>query len=173
MPFRTEMIPIETERKFLIAMPDINMISKLEGTRIKHIEQTYIEGEDGKNARVRRIEENGAIYFVKTIKQRISTLSSFEDEYEIDLISYERELKNAIKDKKTVTKTRYCVPFASHVLEIDVYPFWQDRAILEIELHREDESFSLPEYINVIKEVSEDPRYKNTNLAKSVPFDEI
>lgn len=169
----TNNIPIETERKFLIYMPDLELLRRCDGVRIKKIEQTYLEYESGKNARVRRIDEDGRVSFVKTVKQRISTLSAFEEEYEIDADTYKNELEYADKTKSTVIKTRYCIPFENHVIEIDVYPFWSDRAILEVELASEDESFSLPDHIKVIKEVSEDSRYKNTKLAESVPFDEI
>ena len=154
-------------------MPDLELLRRCDGVRIKKIEQTYLEYESGKNARVRRIDEDGRVSFVKTVKQRISTLSAFEEEYEIDADTYKNELEYADKTKSTVIKTRYCIPFENHVIEIDVYPFWSDRAILEVELANEDESFSLPDHIRVIKEVSEDGRYKNTNLAKEIPYDEI
>lgn len=167
------MTPIETERKFLIRMPEISLLSLIEGARVLHIEQTYLCREDGKNARVRRIDEGGETSYIKTLKQRISTLSCYEEETEIDREQYERELLRADNSKSTVIKTRYCIPFSEHIIEIDVYPFWNDRAILEIELGSEDEQFILPEFISVIKEVSEDKRYKNTNLAKEIPSDAI
>ena len=105
------------------------------------------------------------------MKRRISDLSHFEDEHEISREEYEKELKNRDTTKKTIEKTRYCINFSDHILEIDVYPFWTDRAILEIELAREDEAFEIPEYIKIIKEVTGDGRYKNTNLAKEIPMD--
>lgn len=154
-------------------MPEISLLKSIEGVRVRHIEQTYLCREDGKNARVRRIDEDGKIRYVKTLKERISTLSCYEEEYEIDREQYEREFLRADNSKSTVIKTRYCIPFSEHIIEIDVYPFWNDRAILEVELAGEDEQFSLPSYISVVKEVSEDKRYKNTNLAKDVPFDLI
>lgn len=167
------MTPIETERKFLIRMPEISLLTSIEGVRVRHIEQTYLCREDGKNARVRRIDEDGKISYVKTLKERISTLSCYEEEYEIDREQYGRALLRADTSRSTIIKTRYCIPYCEHILEIDVYPFWSDRAILEVELADEDEQFSLPSYISVVKEVSEDKRYKNTNLAKDVPFDLI
>lgn len=166
-------IPIEIERKFLIAMPSLADLEKCGGLRVKRIEQTYLLTDDGTNARVRRIDESGKISFVKTVKKRISTLSCYEDEFEISAEQYENELKNADPKKQTIRKVRYAFPFESHTVEIDVYPFWNDRATLEVELSSEDESFSLPDFIRVIKEVSDDKRYKNTNLATEIPYDII
>jgi CYTH domain-containing protein len=122
---------------------------------------------------VRKICEGDKIRLVKTVKERISILSAYEDEFEIDESRYAEELKSRDPQKNTIIKTRYCIPFDNHLIEIDIFPFWTDRAILEVELGDENEEFSLPDYVYVIKEVSDDPRYKNTRLAKSIPTDEI
>ncbi len=165
--------PIETERKFLIRMPSIDDIISQSESRVKYIEQTYLTTNDNTNARVRRITEGGKISFVKTVKQRISVLSCYEEEYEINEKQYKDELKKADKTRKTVVKTRYCFPYAEHIIEIDVYPFWTDRAILEVELKNEDEEISIPSFIEIVKEVSDDKRYKNTNIAIEIPEDKI
>lgn len=49
--------------------------------------------------------------------------------------------------------------------EIDIYPFWMDKAIMEIELSEPNEEIRFPEMINVIREVTEDDQYKNSSLA--------
>ena len=165
--------PIEIERKFLIVMPYLEKISTVTGARKKEITQTYLLAEDGVTARVRKIKENGRMTYVKTEKSRISALSHYENEFEITKEQYETELVLKDKNKSTIEKTRYCIPHKSHILEIDIYPFWSDRAILEIELTDENEIFDIPSYISVIKEVSDDKRYKNTNLALTVPMDDI
>ncbi len=165
--------PIETERKFLIRIPDVAYLSSIEGARVMKMEQTYLLTDGKTNARVRKIDENGSIRFIKTVKQRISTLSCYESETEISAAEYNEELKSADTTKKAIIKTRYAFPFDKHTVEIDVYPFWNDRAILEIEMTSEDEMITLPAFIEIIKEVSEDGRYKNTNLAKSIPLDTI
>ena len=166
-------IPIETERKFLIFMPDIDTLLAQPQIRVKKITQTYVINNGNKNSRVRKIEENGCVKYIQTTKERISALSCYEDEHEISAESYAEWLKFADNEKQTINKTRYAFAYESHTLEIDVYSFWNDRATLEIELSSEDESFEIPSFIKIIKEVSLDGRYKNTNLAKSVPHDEI
>lgn len=165
--------PIEIERKFLIRMPCLDQIKNQKGLRIKAIKQTYLITADGSNARVRKITENGSVSFVKTVKRRISSLSCYEEEFEICAEQYAEELKQTDTSKKTIEKTRYAFALDRHTIEIDVFPFWSDRALLEVELGSEAEEFSLPYFIEIIKEVSEDQRYKNTNLAVFVPMDEI
>ena len=166
-------IPIETERKFLIRIPSFDSISNQKNFRTRKIIQTYLQSEGKKNARVRSVIENGKTTYIKTVKERISTLSCYEDESSISREEYEALLLVADKEKKSIHKTRYSFEYCNHILEIDVYEFWNDRATLEIELQSEDEEFFIPSFIDIIKEISADVRYKNTNLAKSVPHDEI
>lgn len=166
-------IPIETERKFLIYIPSFKELETQNKFRIRDITQTYLKTDGKKNARVRKVIENGETTYIKTVKERISALSCYEDEYEISIDEYSALLLNADEEKKSISKTRYSFEYCDHILEIDVYDFWNDRATLEIELQSEDEAFSIPDFIKVIKEISLDGRYKNTNLAKNVLFDEI
>ncbi len=166
--------PIETERKFLILMPELSALESFSGVRIKKIAQTYLLSEEGKGARVREICENGKTSYIKTLKSRISTLSCYEEEWELSYEEYAEALTHADRERVTIYKTRYCLPLEDrHIAEIDIYPFWSDRAILEVELGDENESFCLPDFISIIREVSADKRYKNTSLALAVPFDEI
>lgn len=164
---------IEIERKFLIRIPRISDMEPLPQFRIRNIKQTYLKSNGKKNIRVREIEENGITTYIKTVKERISTLSCFEDESVISLEEYETLLTTADEEKKSINKIRYSFAFDNHIVEIDIYDFWNDRATLEIELSSEDEAFSIPPFISVIKEISADKRYKNTSLAKIVPYDEI
>ena len=166
-------IPIETERKFLIRIPSISDMEHQENFRIREITQTYLQSDGKKNSRVRLIIENGKTSYIKTVKERISVLSCYEDEHSISREEYESLLLTADSEKRSIHKTRYSFEYFGHILEIDIYDFWNDRATLEIELANEDEEFSIPSFITLIKEISTDGRYKNTNLAKSVPFDEI
>ena len=96
-----------------------------------------------------------------------------EDEAEISPEEYRRYLTEADPGRRTVEKTRYRIPFEGHMLEIDVYPFWSDRAILEVELEAETEHAALPDYISVIRDVTADPAYKNWALARHIPMEEI
>lgn len=166
-------ISIETERKFLIRIPSVSEMENQKDFRIRKIIQTYLQTENKKNARVREIVENGARTYIKTVKERISTLSCFEDESVISFEEYENLLLRADTEKQSIHKIRYSFEYCEHILEIDIYEFWDDRATLEIELANEDEEFAIPSFIEVIKEISEDGRYKNTNLAKNVPYDKI
>ncbi len=67
---------------------------------------------------------------------------------------------------RPIRKTRYCLTYGTQYFEIDVYPFWKDQAIAEIELTDENEPICFPEQIKVIREVTDDEAYKNASLAR-------
>ena len=58
-----------------------------------------------------------------------------------------------------IRKNRYCLSFENQYFEIDVYPFWNDKAIMEIELCEENQKISIPNFIKVIKDVTDDDEY--------------
>ncbi|MBR5528627.1 MAG: hypothetical protein IKV97_06435 [Clostridia bacterium] len=160
--------PIETERKFLIKHPDINILAAIPGVKIKNMVQTYLNSEKGVTLRVRKAACDGLISYVRTEKKRISAMSCFEDEKTISKTEYDTLLCNADTSRHPIEKTRYCIPHDGVILEIDIYSFWNDRAILEIELVSESQTFTIPDFIDIIKEVTDDKRYKNASLAKEV-----
>lgn len=165
--------PIETEVKLLIKMPDIDEIKKQPQLAVKEIIQTYLCASEGVTRRVRQITIGEKVKYILTEKIRISKLSAYEAEKEISEKEYAMLLTEADSDRTPIKKIRYVFPYDSHLMELDVYPFWSDRAILEVELSNEDEKFSLPPIFEIIKDVSGDKRYKNAMLAKTIVYDEI
>ena len=74
-------------------------------------------------------------------------------------------LMDADTNKKQIRKTRYCLTYESQYFEIDIYPFWNDKAIVEIELSDENTQIAFPPFLKVIKEVTDDKNYSNFALA--------
>ena len=166
-------IPLEIERKYLIRMPDTALLAAQDGARVKEITQTYLSDRPGVSARVREVVEGRETRYIYTAKRRLSTLTAEEDEREISRAEYEAYLQSADPARRPIRKTRYAIPYAGHVVEVDIYEFWKDRATAEIELSREDEEAPLPPYLSLVREVSADRRYKNAALAREVVNEEI
>ena len=156
---------LEIEIKFLIKYPDTAMLESLNGVKKVDIIQTYTES----GARLRFWREGDKVSYIKTVKTHITDLTRIEIENEITREEYEALLK---EETSSLKKTRYRIPFEGHLLEIDIFPFWKNQAFLEIELQSEEETFSIPEYITVIKEVTEDKAYRNYALSKNIPKEE-
>lgn len=155
--------PLEIERKFLVAYPDKAMLQSLPGCLTLEIVQTYLEGG---SSRVRKSQSAGGCIYTHTRKQKISELTRLESEREISSEEYAEYLKSADPAYRPIEKTRLCIPCEGHVFEIDIYPFWQDKAVAEVELKDEDEDVILPDWLDIIKEVTYDPSYKNAALAR-------
>ena len=156
--------PLEIERKFLIKYPDVAGLLAMPNCTPVEIEQTYIRMPSGERARLRKRGNDGSYIYFITKKQDITPTKRIEIEKRLNKEEYDRLLSRAI-DARQIKKTRYCLSYCGRYFEIDVYPFWSDCALLEIELLCEDESFTVPEMLEVIKEVTEDKTYKNSTLA--------
>ncbi len=89
-----------------------------------------------------------------------------EIEHRIPEKEYHALLNEADSSRRPIQKTRTYFFFRRQYFELDIYPFWTDRAILELELSSEYESVHLPEGLRLIREVTDDPHYKNAALAK-------
>ena len=166
--FLGEPEPLEIERKFLIEYPELSLLTSIESCRRVEIIQTYLKPSDGQELRVRQRGENGHFIYFETIKRSITGMKRVEIERRLTKDEYLALLMDADTSKRQIRKDRYCLMYKNRDFEIDVYPFWNDRAIAEIELSHEDEEFEFPEFINVIKEVTDDKAYRNYSLATDI-----
>lgn len=156
----------EIERKYLIVYPDLALLRAQPGCAEWDIEQIYLTQPDpGCVRRIRKVVTNGETHYFKTFKRRVSVLTAEEDEGEISQSDYEAFRLEADPARHPILKTRLRIPYEGHVLEFDIYPFWKDQAILEVELDSETEAHAIPDYAHIIRDVSDDPAYKNHALA--------
>lgn len=93
------------------------------------------------------------------------TTPRIELEERLSQDEYLRLLMNADPEKRPIQKKRYCLVYENQYFEIDLFPFWTDQAIVEIELIREDSPVVFPPELEVIREVTGDPDYTNAALA--------
>ena len=164
--FLGEPEPFEIERKYLIEYPDVEWLESCPFCKRVEIVQTYLCSGPDEELRVRRRGADGHYVYFMTSKRKLSNLKRIETERRLSKMEYELLLTNADKSKCPIEKTRYCLVYRNQYLEIDLYPFWKDKAIAEIELRDESQSVELPEQITIIKEVTDDDSYKNVSLAK-------
>ncbi len=155
---------IESEKKFLIEFPDLNAL-KIYYPYKYRIEQVYLDFELG-TRRIRKRTADGITLYYETVKMKISDSASHEYEHLIGEEEYNKLLKSADKTKRPVKKDRYCFVYDKQYFELDVFDFWSDKAILEIELCDGEDRVNLPPEIKLIKDVTTDFRYKNSQLAR-------
>ena len=144
---------IEIERKFLLT--DLPFHLMTQGTPIC---QGYIA--NGKN-RVVRVRIAGNKGFL-TIKGAVSTVLRNEFEYPVPEKDA-REMLTLFCRNSLIEKTRYHIDFRGSEWIIDEFHGNnQGLVVAEIELASIDQSVEIPDWIG--KEVTDDPRYLNSNL---------
>ncbi|MBR4979165.1 MAG: CYTH domain-containing protein [Clostridia bacterium] len=159
----------ETERKFLIEMPAKETLDGIRANGKEYkITQTYlVMKNDGKNAvrRVRKTEKSGETKYFYTEKTDVSFGKRRETEREISKEEYEKYLKEKDGNLWEIDKKRYVFEYENSVFELDVYPFEEKIAVLEIELEDIDEVFAFPPFLKLVKDVTGESGYTNYALA--------
>ena len=148
----------EIERKFLVKPRNWSDL----GPGLK-IRQGYLSATIERTVRVRTYGDRGYI----TIKGKTSGISRDEYEYEIPFADA-TEILDHLCLQPLIEKTRYRIPFKGNIFEVDEFNGAnRGLTIAEAELKSADEKIDLPDWID--REVSDDPRYFNSNLAEK-PF---
>ena len=144
---------IEIERKFLINKKPENFDNKF------HIKQFYIHVDDKFVQRLRLFNNEKAIM---SLKQNCAGLSRYEFEYEIPLEDAKKIV--SIADSIFIEKIRYIIYYESMKWEIDEF-LGNNKGLLiaEVELEDENQKIKLPDWI--VKEVTNQNKYFNYNLA--------
>jgi len=164
--------PYEIERKFLIEYPSLDLLSKLPNCSSVDIIQTYLHSEQpDKEKRVCQRGREGQYIFTETNKRRISEMRQVETERRITQAEYLALLMNADTTLRQIRKTRYCLSYCNQYMEIDIYLFWQNCAIVGVEISDENPKIVFLEYLRVIREVTEESEYSNRALTEKIPLD--
>ncbi len=161
-----EPAPYEIERKFLIDMPNLKRLEENPYCKKVEIIQTYLKSSNGHEIRVRQRGEKGSYIYYITEKVPVTNMKRIEKERLITEKEYLELLMRADTHSHQIRKNRYFLMQDGICYEIDIYPFWKDRAIMEVELTNEKDEIKMPSFIKLIREVTDEDEYKNRNLAK-------
>lgn len=159
----------EIERKYLIRRPTDDELSAVNGIKRTDIVQTYLSvPENGARRRVRKRGTDSAGWtYTYTEKTDVSFGDRIENEREISRSEYESLIKESSPDRPPIVKSRYVFDYRGQFFELDIYDFSDEYATLEIELESIGDEVFLPPYINVVRDVTGDKRYNNSELART------
>lgn len=147
---------MEIERKFLLQSDTWR--AQIQGS--VRYRQAYLNQETSCSVRVRVSGEQAWL----NIKGATIGAERLEFEYEIPLQDA-HDMLDQLSKTPVIDKVRHFITIGPHTWEIDV--FEGDNAgliVAEIELNDAGETFEKPEWLGM--EVTEDPRYYNTHLAR-------
>lgn len=161
-----EPAPLEIERKFLVEIPNWSMLPHF--ARVAIVQHYLAKNKDGVRRRIRARGQRGSWLYTETTKQKISAITRVEKERMISKAEYEH-LRRTQRDhtRMAIRKSRHCFVWEHQYFELDVFaqpilPY----GLLEIELTYEEQKISLPPFLNILREVSDDPRWQNSALAR-------
>lgn len=150
---------MEIERKFLV-----KQIPDLTGLDYHEIEQCYLNVSP-----VVRIRKKDSQYIL-TYKGK-GLMAREELEADLNAESY-FHLREKI-DGNPITKRRYLIPYDKYTIEMDIFSGHMDGLVLaEVEFSsvQEAEDFVPPTWFG--RDVTQDPRYHNSNMIFENPFEE-
>jgi CYTH domain-containing protein len=149
---------VEIERKFLVS----NLNACLQRhTTSRSIAQGYLSFDPARTVRVRKTDTKAFL----TIKGKSNDTGDTRFEWEKEIPENEATQLFDLCLGQIIRKTRYVVAHQSHLFEVDVFSGkLQGLVIAEVELSAADEQLALPTWIG--KEVTGDPRFYNSDLAK-------
>ena len=149
---------VEIERKFLLKGDEWRSLAP--GVLYR---QGYIASGKGRTVRVRIAGDQGYI----TIKGPSAGAARSEFEYPIPLADA-TEMLDTLCDRPLIEKTRHKIHWGDLIWEVDEFAGDNQGLIMaEVELTDANQAVAIPDWIG--EEVTGDPRYFNSNLAKN-PF---
>ncbi len=151
------------ERRYLIEYPDTAWLESIPNCERVEIIQTYLKSDGNTETRLRQRGNKGNYVYFKNVKSKAAQKTEIETRISKD--EYLELLMEADTNKRQIRKNRYCLMYGNQYFEIDVYPFWKDKALMKIELNGANPKVDIPKQITVINEVTDDPSYKNAYLA--------
>lgn len=159
--------PVEIERKYLLdEAPDLTH-PVLAGAERVEIEQVYLATPDGTEQRVRKRTHDGVTRYFHTHKADLGGAARSEVEKEIGEETYELLARLADPGSAAVKKTRYCFTDGDQRFELDEVHSPKRCWLLEAELYDEDQEVNVPTFLPSTLDVTEDPSWKNRNLARN------
>ena len=170
LSFLGEPTPTNVRHEYLIEYPDVKWLESLPNCRRVQISETYLVSSPDEEVRIRQRGDDGHYFYYETVKKPLDGFKRRELEHRLTQKEYLKRLADADPARQPIHKTRYCRVYNGQYFEIDLFPFWQDKALLEVELSDENVSVDLPPWLKVIQEVTDDPAYGNEALARIDPL---
>lgn len=159
--------PFEVKKKFLIEYPNLDMLEQAENVVKIELDQTYLKSNDDEKIQIRRRGLKGDYIYYQS-KVRIQDGQLLQTEKRLTENEYLEKLTDSDPNKKPLHRTRYYLTTQNQYIEIDIYPFWKDKAILNVELHNVDDKVNLPDFVKVIEEITGKKQYLNSELANNM-----
>ena len=152
----------EIERKYLVK----NLPENIDKLKFSIIKQGYLNTSSEPILRIRQKDNDYFLTYKFSSDDQKSKQYNICTEYELPITKEAFEHLSLKVDGKMVIKRRYYIDFNDLTLELDIFGGdLNGLKIVEVEFESEEqaESFVKPKWFG--KDVSKDPKYRNSNLS--------
>ena len=152
--------------KYLIELPTLETLKGYGASSIDMM-QTYLTSTTPGVVRRIRQQRNGREYLYFYTEKRTTESGQWETEKPVSQKEYVQYLMEGDPSLRSVHKTKYRFTYREHRFEIDVYPFSSEHAIMRAAMEDGEQEIAFPSELNVLREVTGDPEFKNHRLAET------
>lgn len=154
---------VREQHKFLVDGIDVEKLASLSSKVV--IKQDYLKCDDDTEYRIRRIDQNGIYsYHFSVIKKCVNGIREILTDDVISESAYRNLLLTKSDNSISLTKTRYSFVHDQQYFKLDIFD--DDMCILEVNLTKENPNISIPDFVYVVQDVTNDEEYQNINIAR-------
>ena len=154
---------IREQHKFLVNGVDVEKLASIASKVV--IKQDYLRCDGNTEYRVRKIEQNGVnSYHFSVIKKLDNGIREILTDDVISESAYRNLLLTKTDNSVSLTKTRYSFVHDQQYFKLDIFD--DDMCILEVNLTKENPRVSLPDFVYIVEDVTNNDEYKNINIAR-------
>ncbi len=163
--------PIEVFKKYLIEV-DPQLINNLKSINASEtrIFQHYLKSQSGTERRIRKKEKNGNTLYYYSEATMLTPSTRIKKDRIISSGQYGDYSSEVDPNLHVIDKKRYSFYYNGLFFKLDIFDFDTSKALLGVQVPDNKEKISLPDFIHIIKDVSDILNYKNYYLAKIQKF---
>lgn len=160
--------PSEIEEKYLVNKNNFSLEDFTVPFEIIDITQFCLkDGPGGYSDRIRMRGQDGNYIYFRTLKKKIEGNEYEEKEKQITEEKFYKHLRREDDNYYPVRKKRVCFVWKEQYFELDLFESPRnDLCLLELELLDSGQKFDLPPFLDVLENVTNDPKYRNRYLAQ-------
>ena len=164
--------PVEKFNRYLIEVND-EMLEKISGEAnylTSHIVQHYLKAENGYERRIRSRTRGEDVMYSYSEANYLSNNERIKTDKVLTERQYRDYFHQVDKDLNVLDKTRYAFIANGLFFKLDVFDFDHTKGILCVDVPSDGSEAVLPDYIKIIKDVTDDLAYKNYHLARTQKY---
>lgn len=160
-------MPLEIERKFLLAAAPDWSHPVLRNARVIRYEQIYLRVTATEEIRIRcGTDGEGARHHLARLYRLRDGMRKVEEE-EISADEYARLRERRDPSRQIIVKDRRCFRWRGRLFELDEIHRPSSRAchLLEVEIDDLDQHVEFPDFLQIDREVTAEPAFANASIA--------